>query len=541
MSLVYRLRSIMLLLFLTSILIACSGGTDTDSNEPDQAATQAPPTAEPEPTNTPVVYKPEGTLTVAITTIPNSLDLVNTSERNAYNASIQLYDTLIWIDDAGTKVPALAESWEISPDGLEYTFNLRRDVTFHNGEPFNAAAMLFSWERNKQEQHVYSDQWNRASNVEVIDEYTIKATTPERDPFFLNIVAERWIATPPQYFAEVGDEGFATNPVGTGPFMFESWEGDTLTFKANPNYWEEETPKVETLIFKSIIETEDRLAAIQAGEIDIATRLNPESAAALIGNDSVQTIRYPVNRVYYIAFNNLTTGLDQPTIDPLVRQAMNYAIDRQTILNEYFDGYGRLATGLITPGDMGYDYGIEPYEYDPEKAKELLDSAGYPDGFSMDFACPADAYANFEKVCESIKADLEAVGITTNLELMESGAYWDLEAQKELPPLFGDSWSVATNEAYNRLVGALGGWEQSYSAWSEETIDDYLHQISTTVDDGDRAALYAELQLYMYDNPPFIYLYEPVTFEAITTRVQNYEPRAAENYYLDQVSVEDDE
>jgi peptide/nickel transport system substrate-binding protein len=114
---------------------------------------------------------------------------------------------------------------------------------------------------------------------------------------------------------------------------------------------------------------------------------------------------------------------------------------------------------------------------------------------------------------------------------MESGQYWELEAAKELPPLFGDSWSTADGEALNRLIGALTA-DASYAAWSEPTIEDYIAQIGVEVDLEARAALYSELQQYMYDNPPFIYLYEPNTFEAINAAVQNYKPRAAENYYL---------
>ena len=129
------------------------------------------------------------------------------------------------------------------------------------------------------------------------------------------------------------------------------------------------------------------------------------------------------------------------------------------------------------------------------------------------------------------------IGIQTNLELMESGKYWDLEAKKELPPLFGDSWSEASGEALPRLEGALGGMNASFSSWSDPEIDRLLDAIRTTVDDDARAKLYVELQRYMQKNPPFIYLYEPVTFEAINPNVQNYKPRPAENYYLKAVSI----
>jgi peptide/nickel transport system substrate-binding protein len=244
-----------------------------------------------------------------------------------------------------------------------------------------------------------------------------------------------------------------------------------------------------------------------------------------------------VDRVFYIAFNNLTTGIGQPTEDVLVRRAMNYAVDRQAIIDALFDGFADLSTGYITPGNLGYDDSIVPYPYDPEMAQALLTEAGYPDGFSIGFACPNGAYTNFEQVCQAVAGYLEDVGITPEggeIQFMESGQYWELEAAKELPPLFGDSWSTADGEALNRLIGAVTA-DASYAAWAEPTITDYIDQISVEVDPVARAALYGELQQYMYDNPPFIYLYEPNTFEAINAAVQNYNPRAAENYYLKDV------
>jgi peptide/nickel transport system substrate-binding protein len=477
--------------------------------------------------------KPQGTLTVALTTFPNSLDVATTAERNAENAAWQLYDSLIWIDDEGNKVPALAESWEVSDDGTEYTFHLRQDVTFHNGEPFTADAVVFSWERGSQPGMEWADRWGRAESVEKVDDYTVKITTAEPDPLFLAILAEHWGMVPPQYIAEVGDEGFNEHPVGTGPFMFVEWvKGDRIEYQANPNYWDTGRPKVETLIFRSIPESSTRAAAIQTGEVDVVTRLSSEEAKTLLGLPNVRVLRYPVDRAFYITFNNLTTGVGQPTEDVQVRQAMNHAVDRQAIIDQLFDGYGRLSTGLITPVDLGHDGTLEPYAYDPDRARELLAEAGFADGFDIDFACPAGAYTNFEEVCEAIVGYLAEVGINANLEIMESGQFWDLEAAKQLPPLFGDSWSERSGEALPRLIGALGGQEAAYSAWSEPTIDELLAEIGRTVDDEQRAALYGELQAYMLENPPFIHLYVPETFEALGVHVQDYKPRGAEDYFL---------
>ena len=478
---------------------------------------------------------PEGELVVALSTLPNSLYTPNAAERNASNVAQQMFEGLTWIDDDNNVVGALAESWEISDDGTEYIFHLREGVKFHNGADFTAQDVVTSWEAGKNPANAYAYIHERAESVEVIDTYTIKITTPEPDPLFLVIPARDWAMVPTDYYNEVGLEGIEENPIGTGPFKFVEWvKGERVVLEAFEDYWDAGFPKVAGVVFRPIPESSTRLAAVQTGEIHIANRLSSEEAQSLLGVQDVQVVRYPVDRVFYIAFNNLTSGIGQPTEDVLVRQAMNYAVDRQAIIDALFDGFADLSTGFVTPGNLGHDDSVDPYPYDPDRARELLAEAGYPDGFTIGFACPIGAYTNFEQVCQAVAGYLEDVGITPEggeIQFMESGQYWDQEAAKELPPLFGDSWSTADGEALNRLIGALTA-DASYAAWSEPTIEDYIAQIGVEVDQEARAALYSELQQYMYDNPPFIYLYEPNTFEAINAAVQNYKPRAAENYYL---------
>jgi peptide/nickel transport system substrate-binding protein len=485
---------------------------------------------------TPTPTGPTGTLVRALTTFPNSLDYVQSSEKQAETTAIQLYDSLVWFDDDGILVPALAEKWEVSEDGTEYIFHLRQDVTFHNGEPFNADAVVFSWERGSTSDFTGARSWNLASSVEAIDEYTVKVTTEEVDALLLSTMADTWMMIPPGYFAEVGQEGFDEHPMGTGPFMFVEWvKGDHITMVANPDYWDG-APKIETLIFRPIPESSTRLAAIQTGEVDVVTRMSAEEAMSLLGVEGLKVIKYPGTRVYYNAFNNLTTGLDQPTMDAKVRQAMNYAVDVDAIIDALFDGFAKPAIGLVNTSDLGYD-NAEPFGYDPEKALELLTEAGYPNGFSIDMACPAGAYTHFEEVCTAIAGYLGDVGIDVTLDIMESGHFWDLEAGKELPPIFGDSWSSVGGESLHRLQGALGGWDAGWSCWSDEKIDLLLDEIKTTTDQAVRATLYGELQVYMRENPPFIYLYEPFNFEVINTRVQDYQPRSSEMYFFHETWV----
>jgi peptide/nickel transport system substrate-binding protein len=524
-----------LLLSLILVLSACAapavGPAPDTGAAPAQTGADAAPAAD---------AGPQGELRVALSTMPNSIYSPRSAERNAANAAGPLYDGLAWVNDDGDVVPALAERWEISDDGLEYTFYLRQDVTFHNGEPFNADAVIFTWEAGKDPTNEYFYTYELASNVEKIDDYTVKLTSPEVNPLFMRQVGAGWMMVPPLYFEEVGGaDAFEQAPVGTGPFRFvEMVRGDRIVYEANPDYWQEGLPRLNRVIFRPIPESSTRVAAIQTGEVDIVQRLSAEEAASLEGVDNVRVISYPVDRVYYIAFNNLTSGLDQPTMDPRVRQAMNYAVDREAIVDALFNGQARLATGLVTPANLGYDESLEPFPFDPERALELLAEAGYPDGFDMDMACPVGAYTNFEQVCEAVQGFLGEVGINVTLDLMESGLFWNREAAKELPPLFGDSWSSTLGEAINRLTGALGGWDASYSAWSDPVIDDFIAQIEVTVDDDERAQLYIDLQHYMVENPPFIYLYQPMAFEAVNSAVQNYKPRAAEDYFLTEVSVE---
>jgi len=479
---------------------------------------------------------PTGTLRVALSVMPNSLFIPLTAERNADNVATQLTDSLVYLDKNGEIQPALAEDWDISDDGTVYTFYLREGVTFHNGEVFNADDVVATWEIGS-ETGQWTDQFTLVE-VEKIDDYTVTLTTESPNPELLVKIHDFWAIAPNEYMEEVGVEGFSEFPIGTGPFMFVEWvKGDQITYKANPDYWMEGYPLVETLIFRPIEESSTRVAAIQADEVDIVGRLSSEEAQSLMDVEGVEVIQYPADRIYYIAFNNLTTGLDQPTMDAKVRQAMNYAVDIDAIIDALFDGFGEPAAGFVSSGELGYGV-VEPFGYDPAKALDLLAEAGYADGFAMDMACPAGAYMNFEEVCEAIAGYLGDVGIEINLEIMESGQFWELEANKELPPLFGDSWSTLSGEALRRLTGALGGWDAAYSSWSDPVIDDLLADISTNVNREERKALYEELQVYMQENPPFIYLYEPVVFEAKQDRVMDYFPRSAEDYWLFETYVE---
>ena len=522
---------------LALVCAACAGAAD----DPTDATTDATTSGSSGSSGSSGTAVAGGELVVALATQPTAIDPINAPSVVEGNVAWQMFDSLVWINDEGEIEPALAESWTVSDDGTSYTFELRDDVTFHNAEVFDAAAVKFTWEAGSNPENAYYDSFTLASDVTVVDADTVTITAAEPNALFLIQVGAGWPMFPPEYYAEVGLAEFARAPIGTGPFEFVEWaQGDRIVLEKFDGYWREGFPKLDRVVFRPILESSTRAAAVRTGDVDIVQRLSPTDAVSLDGADGVNLVEYANNRVYYIAFNNLTSGVGQPTEDVKVRQAMNYAIDKEAIVDALFEGKGNPSSALLTEGDVGYDPSITPYPYDPETARQLLDEAGYADGFEIAMSCPSDAYTNFVEVCEAVAAQLGEVGISVELDVMESGAFWDLQAEKQLPPLFGDSWSANSNEAsaYDRIFGALGGEAASFSAWADPAIDELLASVRTTLDDEARASVFTELHRRLHDDPPFIYLYEPVTIEATTARVVNYRPRNAEDFWLWAVGVE---
>ncbi|MCS7069115.1 MAG: ABC transporter substrate-binding protein [Meiothermus sp.] len=483
-----------------------------------------------------LAQSPSGQLTVALANDPKSLFMPRAADRTASNVAVQIYNTLVAVNDQGQIVPELATRWSISPDGKEYTFTLRSGVRFHNGEEFNAQSVVATWESGQDKSNDYAGNYSLVKEVRVQNPTTVTLVLDKPNALFLNILANFWALVPPAYIKQVGLDGFAARPVGTGPFRFVSRSADRIVLEANPSYWERGLPKVQRVVFRVIPDATTRVAAVRTGEIDIANRLTPDLVAQLQGNNRVRVVSYPNDRVYYLAFKNVEAGKGTPLENRQVRQALNLAINRPGIVKAIFNNQARLVAGFVLPGNLGYDEGLKPYPYDPEQAKKLLAAAGFEKGFSISMGCPTDAYVNINEVCLSIQRDLAKVGVDVSLEFKTSTAYWSKPRYGAVGAMYVDSWSSTVGEALPRLQGALtpGAY---YNTWEDEELAKLIEQIGATTDRAARAALYRQLQKRMYDDPPFVYLYQPVIFEAVSARVQDYRPRSAEEYFLKSVSV----
>jgi peptide/nickel transport system substrate-binding protein len=480
---------------------------------------------------------PNTALTVALANDPTSLFMPRAADRTASNAAWSLYDSLVWVNDDGDIVPALATKWDASSDGKSYTFTLRRGVTFHNGEAFDAQSVVATWETGKDPKNGYADLYKAVTDIKVVDPFTVTMTLAKPDALFLTNIANAWAMVPPRYIRSVGIDAFAQKPVGTGPFRFvERRSGDRIIMDANRQYWDRGMPKVSRVTYRVIPDLNTRAAAVRTGEIDIANRLTTEVAASLRNQARVSVISYPNDRVYYVGFKNIGVDKDSPLNDKRVRQALNLAVNRPGIVRGIFGGAANQVSGFLVQGNLGFDANLKPYPYDVERAKKLLADAGFEKGFSTSMGCPTDAYTNINEVCLSVQRDLEKIGVDVSLEFKTSNTFWSKANYGAVGAMFVDSWSSAVGEALPRLAGALIP-ENFYAGWNDPEIVKQVGAISATMDRKARAALYTKLAQYMYDNPPFIYLYQPVIFEAVSSRVQNYKPRSAEEYYLKNVSV----
>ena len=484
----------------------------------------------------------ESRIVIGLQAEPVALDPAQLSDYNSSRAAMPMFEGLVRFKSGSTEIePALAESWEVSDDSLTYTFTMREGVTFHDGTPVDAAAAKFSFERQIDPNHPYHDTGEFAyadftlgmiKSIEVLDPMTLQVTLENSfAPFLSNLAMHSASLVSPTALKKFGRD-FAQNPVGSGPYRFVSWKrGTELALAKNEDYWRG-APSVERLVYRPIVEDQARLAALESGEIDFTVNLPVDDLPRLRDDTSFRFEEQAGMHTWYVVFNVKKKPFD----NPLVRQAVAYAIDRQAIVEALLGGTGELAQNFLPPVIWSYTDDVEQYPYDPEKAKELLAEAGYPDGFEVDFWIPQSGSGMQQPVAMGtvIQDFLSRVGITANIQQFEWGTYLDRvivpEDQAEsVPAMFEMSWVGDNGDPDNFLYILLSGDQFPANGfnlgyYSNPEVDEILRTARQTTSQEERTPMYEQAQRLLMADLPVVPIDHESQIVVMDSNIEGFTP-----------------
>ncbi|HII3850931.1 TPA: ABC transporter substrate-binding protein [Pasteurella multocida] len=467
----------------------------------------------------------------------------------SYNASSQqVYNRLIEFKRGSTDIePALAESWQISDDGLTYTFHLRKGVKFHKtkdyqpSREFNADDVIFSFQRQLDKTHPYHEvskgtypYFNAMKfpkllqAVEKVDDYTVKITLTKPDATFLASLGMDFISI---YSAEYADkmmkagtpEKVDTTPIGTGPFIFAGYQLEQkIRFLANPDYWQPKA-EIDRLIFDIVPDAGTRYAKLQSGACDMIDFPNIADLAKMKADPKIQLMSKEGLNIAYIAFNTEKAPFDNVK----VRQALNYATDKKAIIDVVYQGAGVMAKNVLPPTIWSYNDDVQDYPFDIEKAKQLLAEAGYPNGFETEIWVQPVVRAsnpNPRRMAEVIQNDWAKAGVKAKLVSYEWGDYIKRTKAGELTAgTYG--WSGDNGDPDNFLSPLLGTeniGNSNYARWSNAEFDALLSKAISLSNQAERAELYKQAQVIAKEQAPWITVAHSITNTALSLRVKDY-------------------
>lgn len=424
-----------------------------------------------------------------------------------------VFDWLWWRTPKGLLVPNLVSSWNFSPDGKQLILALRKNVRFSSGDPFTAEDVVFSWQRLKA--NGFSDRIARTlTSWDVTGKYNLVAhfAAPE-----IGVIPSLGFPIVSKaYYDRVGEATFKAKPVGTGPYMFKKIVPDqSVTLVANPRYWAKK-PTVKEVTFQTVTDDTARVAKLKTGAADMIMQVPFQNVAALQKKFRIVTLA-PSGSSVYIAFK-YQRGKDQtPWADPQVRQAVALAIDRNAIVKKLLKGIPR-SYPFLAPGDLGYDRSLQPYPYNPARAKQLLTAAGYPNGFTAELPY-LNAQAGMSETANAVALYLQQVGIKVTPKA--------LNGQDFVQWVF----AAARNPAMDYMaifLGAIAGKAEpatallnSFSsvtpfAWYKNPqANGLILQANATPDDQARAALIQQVQRIIYNDYGFVKLWDSATVYAM--------------------------
>lgn len=468
----------------------------------------------------------------------------------SFDAARPIYNQLVEFERGSTNVvPALAESWEVSPDGMTITFKLRPGVKIHSGvngftptRDFNADDVLFSFERQWKPDHPYAkvsggsyDYFNDMGmpdllkSLEKVDDLTVKMTLSEPNaPIIANLAMDFATIASAEYADFLMKKGtpeqFDQIPVGTGPFQFVAYQKDAvIRFKAFDAYWGGKA-KIDDLVYAITPDNTARYAKLKAGECHVMGYPNPADLEAMGKDEAVNLLQQAGLNIGYLALNAQKPPFDKKE----VRQAINMAIDRDSILKEVYQGAGQKAKNLIPPTIWSYNDAVTDYEYNPEKAKEMLKAAGVENLQSDLWWMPVQRpyNPNAKRMAEMMQADLAKVGINAELKSFEWGEYRKrLQAGEHQMGLLGWTGDNGDPDNFFFLRGCDAEGKpagQNISKWCNKEFNDMLFQARKLSEKADRAKIYEQMQVIQKADAPDVTIAHSTVFEPIRKEVVDY-------------------
>jgi dipeptide transport system substrate-binding protein len=481
---------------------------------------------------------------------PESLNPQTMTTTTGISAGRLFFNNLVEFAPGTTEiVPALAESWDISADGAQYTFHLRRGVRFHANDLFtpsremNADDVIFSLERQWREDHPYHGVGGLSydyfrdmgmpellKSIERIDDRTVRITLNRAEaPFLADMAMPFNIVQSAEYAEKMLDAGtpelFDEHPIGTGPFAFDGFERDIFVrYRAFEDYWAGRQP-IDTLVFSITPNAAVRLAKLSAGECHVMAFPNPDDRARIEADPSLRLLSQEGLNIGYLAMN-----VERPPFDDVrVRRAVNMAIDKQAIVDAVFRGAGVVAKNPIPPTMWAYDDTVADYPYDAEAARRLMIEAGYPEGFETElwYLPVSRPYSpDGKRVAELIQGDLARIGIRATLMTDEWSAYRaKLQAGETPMALYG--WTGDNGDPDNFLHVLLGCTAarpggNNIAKWCDPEYDRLVNEAKLTTDQAVRTALYKQAQQIFHEEAPWAPLAHSVVFMATRANVTGF-------------------
>lgn len=425
--------------------------------------------------------------------------------------------------------PWLAESWEnIEPTTWE--IKLREGITFHNGDPFTAETVKWNWDRITNPEQASQQIGNHAAieSVDVIDEYTVHVHTIEPYPIFVERL-QNFQMIPEKLAQEEGDSYLAENPVGTGPYKFVEWrKGQEIILERNDDYWHPDiNPPYKNLILRIVPGVPTQLAELLAGTADIV-RVVPFDQMAAVDNSGVASTKtQAILRVGFTRLDAMARTAPNPFEDVRVRHAANHACDIQGYIDALQPG-GDRTPALLNPKHFGFDPSIEPHEYDPDLARELLAEAGYPDGIDVTWVRGPSSMPNQDQVDQAMQRDLEAVGIRVTFETLSDGLVFTTRHNEgQAGPMHSYNWgSYSVFDADGIYYDMLHS-SSIFTYYNNPELDELLEDGRESLDPDERMEIYRKAQRIVRDEAPMIFMWGFHAVWGVSNNV-DWSPRADE-------------